>query len=261
VFVLGEEEDLRDTTAFPQLRSLVVTNLQSFYNYQTVGPKFELYSSILSNNDNLLKMKVKDQGSDILRYTVLPEKTVLPDVTETTNIHLKKHRINSAFTIILNCDDETEVLKTRSENRLINSFQVNPTFKTTNDQQAERTLADNATSYFDYFSNEKNNVIETFPRDLITDMPLTCRPLPGSIAKPSCQNCYRICAFTMEALLYPKTEISTDDILIELSNHGHPTSKKIRVGQTERNRSKEEALRELINHYISIHQQQEPVFF
>ncbi len=46
-------------------RYLTITNLKSFHNYRTIGPNFKLYTSVLTNNnnvDNMIAMRITNDG-------------------------------------------------------------------------------------------------------------------------------------------------------------------------------------------------------
>jgi hypothetical protein len=192
----------------------------------------------------------------------MPEIQISEIVSEDMNIHKKRHRIIGAFGIMGNKvnHDKNEVVFAENENMLIRNFSVRTNFGSRDN--AERIGQENETLYYDYFSNVKNRITENIPR-VVLNFPETCR-VRATPSKPKCQDCQRVCAFTMEALLNEEIEntISTHDIQLELKYHGHPSMKKICIaGQPERARTKEEALRELADHYISIHNQKEPIIF
>ena len=91
--------------------------------------------------------------------------------------------------------------------------------------------------------------------------PQYCRSLPGTLKKPACSKCDELCSFSMESLLHPTNALSQPDILDELANHYHPSSRKISDNQINRQRITQEAARELADHYIFAHNKKEPILF
>ncbi len=66
-----------------------------------------------------------------------------------------------------------------------------------------------------------------------------------------------MCLLTIEAILHPLHPASSEEIISELTNHGHPITRKLDDGTMRR---KEQAARELADHYITIHNRIEPIF-
>ncbi len=228
VFVLDIQTDIQMLEQFPSTPTLSITNLESFYNYRTVGPDLKLVTSALSCNNSFIELVINSAGSTSNPdYKVINEKFARPLDTEFETIHLKKQRLNSAL------------------NRI--------------KAQNENTNADNLLYHDSFISQEKNMRVVDNPRANIGHLrvPATCREYPGKPSKPPCENCTSICSFTIESLLHPYHPASADDILAELSNHGHPLSRKT----DNTNRTKQQAARELADHYIAIHNRTEPTFF
>jgi len=95
---LDFETNISISREFPENKILVINNLESFYNYRTVGANFKLYSSILSNENNLIEIKVKNKNSTSnLIGEIIPEVVLSDNPVNFLNLHLKKHRIKSAM--------------------------------------------------------------------------------------------------------------------------------------------------------------------
>jgi hypothetical protein len=218
-------------------KSLTIQNVQSFYNYRSIKDiikqEYELFTSILSNESQLSKLKVKsmDVANNTFVYEVLHEEKIKNYPTSLSILHLKKNRINSAFFKIKeNC------LRTPS---LTNHVETNKNF-------------------YDYF---------TFDRDLDNNnlanenraLPIYCRGAPGTLKKPPCKNCDSPCSYEMEKILRSTNAITQSDIVEELKAHGHPTSRIIDLGDEKKQRVTHQAARELADHYIYAHNKKEPI--
>jgi hypothetical protein len=59
---LDRETDERLIRENPGNITLTVLHLESYYNYRTVGDKFSLMTSVLSNNDYLKSIDIKNEG-------------------------------------------------------------------------------------------------------------------------------------------------------------------------------------------------------
>lgn len=222
-----------------------VANIESFYNYRTVGDRFDLMTSLLSINENLLPMIIKSKGNEEIAYTVEPEKRVSPTDTDTFNIHKKMCRINSAFAKISENNE-------RVGNDRIDQFKVN--FGKFN---VPDTTGDEVFGFFDYFLNTNEAAREQLPRNLPNPFPPGCRRLPGTVKRPSCVNCRSICAYTTNQLL----DLVGDDLTNELQSHHHPTTIKITVNRRVIVRSNDDFKRILVDHYVLIHNQPAPSVF
>lgn len=207
-------------------RYLTVQNVESFYNYRTVGDDFKLASSVLSNENNLIELKVKRGILPRKTYQIVPEIIVRPEDSEISllNLHLKKDRIKGALSKIKNNTD-------------INN--------------------ENNSIFFSYFSlPEEAGTSISNERE---EIPQYCRAIRISRLKPACIDCKQICAFPMESLLHPVKSISQADILDELENHLHPKSRNIdNADGTSRKRLTNEAALELAHHYAFSHKKSWP---
>jgi hypothetical protein len=172
------------------------------------------------------------------------------------NIHQKKHRINGAFSRFKSQDESVM----RSENQLIKRFQVSNSLSSRDQVILEIDQNEQERRVLDYFSNSKRREIDSLPRNLV-DIPSTCRARPGTKLKPSCQFCLSVCAYPIDALVDSDWGINSIDLQNELESHGHAKTREINhEGQPKRWRSKEEALSELVEHYVHIHNQSRPIF-
>jgi hypothetical protein len=174
-------------------------------------------------------MNVSKTKKSNLNYEVTAEKKVLNPEVSFVNIYLKKLRIIGAF---IKMNKNLSLTQTVDENNNVINDHLN-------DQ--ERILNQ-------YFSYEPN--ITTSENRTVTPLPEFCRKLPGTNTKPACINCQAAVAFSMKSL----NQISPDDINEELVLHGHPSSRKIpnATGKLV-GRIKEQAVQELREHYIYVH--------
>ncbi len=204
---------------------MTIQNLESFYNYRTVGVDFSLSSSILSNLNTTIKLTVLTYDENI-EFRVINE--AVDPVIETTNLlnlHLKKHRITSGF------------------------------------RQIKNNYASNTEWPSENFMNYFVPVQKQLPVQTVVPYPNYCRPLPGTEKRPACSNCSQLCAFSMEAILHPIRSIGQVDLNMELQAHGHPTSRHIKTTDgRKRARLTHEAARELADHYKYFHRMEEPSF-
>ena len=219
-------------------------NLESFYNYRTIDEDYKLVSSVLSNENNLIELKVVKIGISARKiYEVVPEITPenLED-SEYNNLRLKKERIKSALHKIQ-----------------MNSHVDNNNNNINNETTTTRTTTNNNNNndFFNYFSLPQNIDMNSInePRE----RPEYCRPYPGTAKKPPCCNCRETCSFSMESLVHPVYSIGQNDILDELEIHHHPRSRII-TDQTghKHQRITIESARELAKHYVFVHNKKWP---
>ena len=218
-------------------KSFTVQNLESFYNYRSVGKEFKLFSSVLSLSEHLIEMKIRKKKTiKNPTYEVIDEIKLSKIPQSLMNLHIKKHRITSAFSQIkepmnLNSTANNNLDTGSIDDRLVNVFSMNNNSDNDNDDE-----------------------------DIQKTMPGSCRPLPGSLKKPACYNCRESCSFSMENTLHPTKSLTQNDILDELEIHRHPKSRIIKIGSVSRQRVTFEAARELADHYIYAHKKKEPRF-
>lgn len=216
---IDEETDRNLNLEFESNNFLTVANLESFYNYRTLGKKYELATSILSNSDYCKKM-------DIIKSEVKPNQyeVVRETPCESPNVHfmtlsLKKQRINAGLlSIKSNADFEIS----ESFNKILNVFTV---------------------------------AIEENEDGKVRQKPQFCRGLYEiSKKKPPCVDCTAICAFSIEDILSSNRGLTQAIINAELEAHKHPKSRKM---ENSHMRNTREAARELADHYIYSHNMQE----
>ena len=216
---LRMQTDTRIETTSTHSLTLTVLNLESFYNYRTKGEKFELVTSVLSHHDYCKTIDIKNKGTKTSNYVVVDEVFCSNTAVHYMNIHSKKKRIHAAL------------------------LQV----KITN----EKYLADPI--FLNHFvlsmePGEEDSVLRIKPEFCRGEHDKTRNKLP-------CAECDTVCAYTMEDLLDKKHGIGQGDIKLELEKHHHPKSRMMTTGKQ---RNTQESARELANHYIYSHNQQEP---
>lgn len=203
-----------------------ITYVDSFYNYRTEGETFKLVTSGLSSESapiTELKNTInKNVKIDQKQYLVIEEQVFPEKEVNFTNLYLKKCRIQ-AFIKKANLSQNTN---------------------------------DNFLGYFclSQFSQGQDKEENT---------PIYCRQTDISNKKQKCLMCKSLCAFPIERILHPQYSISVDDINEELKSHYHPQSRDIYDTQLKkkRKRLRDEAARELADHYIFAHHHMEPNFF
>jgi hypothetical protein len=116
---------------------------------------------------------------------------------------------------------------------------------------------DGLENLFDYFAL---NVQQGEENIIVRDKPAYCRDITQKTQKkPACVDCESVCSFTIEDILSKTNGIGQNDIYAELSAHFHPRSRLILIANgASRQRSTQEAARELADHYIYSHNLTEP---
>ncbi len=228
VYVLDHEDQELYNERYPESYFLTIKNLESFYNYRTIGPDYEYFTSVLSNNNvnNMIKLFIPDDqnGTFIPTYSVLKSVDVKEPETNMTTLHLKKNRIIIALNQVekMNLDDLT-----------VKDFNKN------------------------FISSYRREITSNI--DEAKELPQTCRRT-GTKTKPPCSNCVSELMYSVDLIL--SDNITLDNILVELKNHGHASTRKIPLGGgRERWRNREESARELADHYIGAHGQEEPFIY
>ena len=221
------EEIQNCLSQFQNNKTLTIQNIESFYNYRTIDDDFKLVTSVLSSENSFITLTIKNQNTNYQNFQVIPEEVYEQEPVNLSHLHGKKNRICSALTKIKNAKNM------QTETPFYNFFSLNSSFQN------------------ETINNEKV-------------LPFNCRDLPHSLSKSkkiACKNCKQLCSYKIEMILHPTKSISHDDILEELEIHGHPKSRKILdENGNKRNRNKIEAARELADHFIFTHNQQEPEF-
>ena len=210
---LDKETDERLAITYKENSTLTVMHLESFYNYRTIGANFELHSSILSHHDICKRIEIYKNSNKLNTYVVTEEIKCTHSNAHYANIHSKKQRICAAFTQLKN------------ENK---------------DKAVEESFLNYCNLSVDEIENDTT----------IRVKPKFCRDeLEKTAKKLACVECDTVCAFTLEDLLDPSHGIGQIDIKLELEKHHHPKTRKIE----NRQRSTNEAARELADHYIYSH--------
>lgn len=219
---LDRETDERLIRENPGNITLTVLHLESYYNYRTVGDKFSLMTSVLSNNDYLKSIDIKNEGKKLVAYVVADEVTCSKSDAHYAHIHGKKQRIYAALSHI----------KNNHKDKIIEIDFINQIELGLNLGEAEFSLRTKPNFCRDELNKTKN--------------------------KKTCGECDSICAYTMEDLLDIKHGIGLEDLKLELDRHHHPKTRKMPNGK---NRSTHESARELADHYIFSHNHVEPELF
>jgi hypothetical protein len=227
-FGLDFETDFLISNNFNSNITLTIQNIESFYNYRTIGNNFQLVTSVLSGENEFIELKLRLNTDSLIShkdYIVIPENKLIETDVNIMNLKIKQTRINSALMKIRN-NLEKNNLNTENE-------------------------------FFSYFSKVANesNVI-----NLIKIKPPFCN-LKKTAKKSICNNCEEICSLTMEMILHPTKPVSQSDINEELMIHHHPSSRIIKENNGKnRSRTTKEAAEELASHYIYAHNKKRPEF-
>jgi hypothetical protein len=236
---------------FPVNTTLTIRNIESFYNYRTLNNDFCLVSSILSNSDQCITLiNPKDGAKSNIDYEVIHENAFEDIPVSLKNIHLKKHRINSAMCKI----------KIASMNPVSIQNNAVPAQNNTVPVQNNTTPIQNNADHelLNYFAFDPD--LDTNQLNVSRVKPRYCKSLPGTIKKPACLNCNEPCSYSMENILHPTQSICQNDIIEELEIHSHPKSRKITTDGVVHQRLTHEAARELADHYIFAHNKKKPFF-
>ena len=224
-----------DTETAKQLESnnncqkTFITNLESFYNYQTIGDDFKIVSSILSCTENcVVDVKHKNEPHNNENEELGEEEVCENLITSVKyeTIHTKRIRIKSEL------EKLDKNIVTDENIDFFNYFTLN-------------TRIDNSleVSFDDSDSEIPKNV------NFSIEKPKFCRDeLEASTKKKPCKSCSSKCTLTIENLL-PSSNLSRTLIEEELYNHHHPKSRVI----DKRWRNTDEAKQELKQHYLYSH--------
>ena len=205
----------------PKFYYLTIRHVESFYNYRTVGDDFNLVTSLLSSETNLMELEGSADSCNVV-HVVQDEDQLSDEGISFMHLHLKRHRMMSAMTKIKHATRQIEAAQGNSEVFNYFSLNINP------------------------FNGPSNRTA-----------PKSCRSITTK-KKTVCSACNELCAYSMESVLDPCYGIAQHDIQEELSIHGHAKSKKMQNGNW---RTNEEALIELAHHYVYSHNLTWPPFF
>lgn len=227
-----------------QATELTIELIESFYNYRTVGERFDLMTSVLSNQSQLIKVELrgKDHKEILVRkeYTASKKVTMINNASNAPHLYLKHVRINAAL------------------QRIKEGLQVD-----TNNQanQIDKPLFD----YFYTLMDESDvpivntNGDEENDGNIAVDQRANYCRYERKASKQPCSNCTAKPLYTIEMLLDTRKTIGQSEILKELKAHHHPKCREIKLGNNKkRQRSTAEAVEELIDHYVHFHQKVRP---
>lgn len=210
-----------------QYQTIAIKNVESYYNYQTKGDDFQILTTILSNQYQLMDIEFAKEYENSGQSSFVGEEPVVALPINVTNAFMKKYRINSAVNKIKSANEAANI---NTNTNLYQYFSVD----------CSKDMAENDV-------NNNNNLVV---------VPNTCRD-QATRTKPSCVNCAALCTFTLKSILHPRNPIGQVDILEELTNHNHPKSRLINKKQ----RNTAQAARELADHYIFAHNRKEPKLY
>lgn len=205
---------------YPEKKTLTINNIESFYNYRTVGNDFKLATSVLSEI-NLVKIiqksKIDARPNDL---SIVNEVPIVESSVHFNTIYAKKQRINAALSQIKNSNADIDYLNS---------------------------------NFFNFFSSniepEEENIV-------VREKPMFCRgELERTALKHPCMECDSVCSYTMFDILDLKNGLNQNDLIDELTIHRHPKSRRMPAGHLRRTL---EAARELADHYKYAHNMDEP---
>lgn len=207
---------------------MIIQNVESFYNYRTVDDEFRLVTSILSDENHFLELRLKGYNHDDVShetYEVLKEQKITDIDLNLINLRLKQFRVNCALNKI-------------------------------RDNLTNHNL-DADSSILNYFSLEQDEC-ETI--QIISEKPKFCNAKKTAKKSP-CQECKELCSLSMDMILDKNGNgVSQSDIYEELMIHHHPSSRIIKENNSSRARTTAEAAEELASHYEFVHKKKRPFF-
>ncbi|CAF0918964.1 unnamed protein product, partial [Brachionus calyciflorus] len=216
---LDFETDTYFSVNFPNVQTLTIQNIESYYNYRTIDTDFKLVTSIFSNDDHFIELKLRKNNKEVVsysEYTVIPETKISDVELNFLNMRVKQTRVNCALNKI-----RSNLEKNRRE--------VNEIF-------------------FDYFGLNDDEEDENG----LKEMPVFCNNKRTKKKSP-CSECTEICSLSLEMILHPTNPVSQADIYEELMIHHHPSSRIIQENENKRIRTTKEAAEELASHYMFAH--------
>ena len=256
------DKSIRNRSLFN--RTLNIQHLESFYNYRTIGSKFTLATSILSNLNRLKNLDIIKEGMKENVYAISPEIICKKTSVNFSHIHLKKKRIKAALIEYKSNKNKKKSIVSIDFEASNASDSDNSIFEIPNNSKSDLHINKNNNKSL---TNEETNLLNFFTITLepveqdnsVKQKPIYCRgELETSNTKKSCMECDTVCAYTMEDILSENRGIGQKDIIKELINHHHPSSR--RILHTNKLRDTKQAARELADHYIYRHNYKEPQF-
>ena len=205
----------------PTGRSLKISNVESFYNFQSFGNIFKLVTSLLSNSNNLIdltRITKVEAGTTKDTYTIRIENPIVIEKIKLHEIVTNQRRMRAGFVQVANQIDRPHNL-----------------------DQAR---------FNDFFGHEDEMQVEHVEQQVVR--PDSC----FSSAKKRCDECRAPCTVEMEGLLDRTKPTGQKVINEELHRHGHPKSRMMPNGQL---RITYEGAQELLNHYVFAHKKKLPI--
>lgn len=227
---VDEEMIASDILENPFNYDIKIPQIQSYYNYRTLGPDYDVVTSVLSFEieNSFISTSISNEGK-MLENNYEPELVREPLTGEKFDvIKRKKVRITSSIS------------KIKDSRRIINSVENK-----------------NIQDYYDLVIGNSEPV-KNLNQNINAKF---CRVINISKKKKICKDCIEICSYPIESLLSPKPEdrLTQEDILEELKIHHHPKTRI--MPETGLFRSTEEGAIELAEHYIFSHNIEAPFFF
>ncbi|CAF0895334.1 unnamed protein product [Brachionus calyciflorus] len=228
-YELDFETDLFHSTNYPRNKTLTIQNVESFYNYRTIGSEFRLVTSILSDWNHFIELRLKGYIHEDVNhedYQIIEEEKIDQVDLNLMNLKLKQGRVNCALNKIR---DYLASIGEETNSQLIDFFSLA--------QEVEK--------------NESANIQER---------PKFCNGKKTQKKNP-CNDCKEICSLPFEMLLNENgNNVSQSDIYEELMVHHHPSSRIIKENNMSRARTTAEAREELVCHYEFAHKKKRPNF-
>ena len=220
---------------------LTIQNIESFYNYRTIGDQFKLVTSVLSINRHFIEIKANTSSIKEAAYTVMPEIKVDEVPVNLAHLNLKRLRIAGALCRL------KHFIKSTNINAVLNE-ELFLIFALPSEDAVVEV-----------------NMPQSQVRNTINIKPYFCRDLYSMTkTKPSCTECQVVCSYTIENILSFQNSMKKRDIEEELKRHSHPKSRLLKVTENGVDkyvqRSVMQASRELADHYKNGHGKVEPSF-
>ncbi|RNA26241.1 hypothetical protein BpHYR1_013587 [Brachionus plicatilis] len=189
-YELDQQRDFYYSHNFPSNTSLTIQNIESYYNYRTIDLDFNLVTSILSNENQFLELKLRSNNRENIThddYTVIEEEKIKDSVPNICHLRQKQLRVNCALNKI-------------KENLISNNIETN-------------------TEFFNYFTFDSNQINNNDQSDQVNLKPIFCSDKNTRTKKP-CNQCTESCSLPIEVLTNPNGYfIGQNDILEELMIH------------------------------------------
>ena len=248
---------------------LKIRNVESFYNYRTIGEQMKLVTSGLSGGSDFCELIHSNLNSSFNNeYVVGDEKIIKQDEITFQNLYLKKCRLQYLMTNILENPlqiDDASVKKVSAPNEVETTMRTHANISSAskNDINTSRTsssvqpILTTTQKFYNYFKK----TVSTTKSKVKYSAPQFCRKEELTVKKPACNKCKVNCSYPIEMLLNNLNHLSQDEIREELKLHGHPKTRNIRKERGKNGKEKligatsREQAQELADHYIYAHSQ------